>query len=92
MEDNSKILIVLLAGLAAGAAIGILLAPEKGDDTRDALAGSLTKLGGFIKQTFVKEIEKLGGLNIAGLLEKLTGEKAEMADDLEHAWLKACSH
>jgi gas vesicle protein len=85
MEDNSKILIGLLAGLAAGAAIGILLAPENGNDTRSGLSESLTKLGKSVKETFIKEIDKLGGLNIAGLLEKLVGEKIEIPDDLEHA-------
>ncbi|MBL0070423.1 MAG: YtxH domain-containing protein [Bacteroidetes bacterium] len=34
MGNNSKILLALLAGAAAGVAIGILIAPEKGSESR----------------------------------------------------------
>ena len=45
MKDNTKVVVALLAGLAAGAALGILFAPSKGDETRDKLAESLKNLG-----------------------------------------------
>ena len=37
MSDRSNALIALLAGLAAGAALGILLAPQSGKETRSQL-------------------------------------------------------
>jgi gas vesicle protein len=59
MRDNTKILIALLAGIAAGAALGILFAPEKGSDTRDKLSDSLKNLGDSIKDRAAEEIENL---------------------------------
>jgi gas vesicle protein len=34
MKDNSKVILNLLAGVAAGAALGILFAPSKGRNSR----------------------------------------------------------
>ena len=62
MSDNTKVVVALLAGLAAGAALGILFAPEKGTETRDKLSESLKKLGDSIKDTAATEIDNLVGL------------------------------
>lgn len=59
MKDNSKVLLALLTGLAAGAAMGILFAPEKGSETRDKLSDSLKNLGDSIKDRAADEIENL---------------------------------
>lgn len=59
MNSNSKTLIALLAGVAAGAALGLLFAPEKGSETRDKLSESLKNLGDSIKETAANEIDNL---------------------------------
>jgi len=88
MNDNSKIVVALLAGLAAGAALGILFAPDKGSDTRDKLSESLKNLGESIKETAANEIDNLVGLKdkvVDNIKTRIRGEEEEYQDDLEHA-------
>jgi gas vesicle protein len=88
MNDNSKVFVALLVGLAAGAALGILFAPQKGEETRDKLAESLTSLGDSIKETAAAELDKLIGLKdkvVDNIKTKVTGTEIEYQDDLEHA-------
>ena len=59
MNDNIKIVAAALAGLAAGAALGILFAPESGSDTRDKLNDALRNLGDAIKDRAAEEIDNL---------------------------------
>jgi gas vesicle protein len=88
MNDNTKVVVALLAGLAAGAALGILFAPEKGTETRDKLSESLKKLGDSIKETAATEIDNLVGLKdkvVENIKSKIKTDEQEYQDDLEHA-------
>ncbi|MBD1385101.1 YtxH domain-containing protein [Mucilaginibacter rigui] len=88
MNDNTKVVVALLAGLAAGAALGILFAPDKGTETRDKLSESLINLGDSIKETAAAEIDKLVGLKdkvVDNIKTKVRGAEEEYQDDLEHA-------
>jgi len=62
MNDNGKIVAALLAGLAAGAALGLLFAPEKGADTRDKLNESLKDLGEAIKERSAEQKDQFNDL------------------------------
>jgi len=60
--SSGKVLLGLLAGVAAGAALGILLAPDKGEVTR--------------KKIITKGNDYADGLNerVSGLLESVTNK------------------
>ncbi|ACU06427.1 MULTISPECIES: YtxH domain-containing protein [Pedobacter] len=89
MNDNSKVLVGLLVGLAAGAALGLLFAPEKGSETRDRLSQSLKDLGDSIKDKAADEINNLSNLKdkvVSSVKSKLRQSEEEFIDDdLEHA-------
>jgi gas vesicle protein len=88
MTDNSKVIVALLVGLAAGAALGVLFAPDKGVETRDKLAESLKNLGETIKETAANEIDNLINLKdkvVDNIKTKINGAEMEYQDDLEHA-------
>ena len=79
MKDNSKTLIALVAGAAAGIALGLLFAPEKGSETRDKLSESLKNLGDSIKDRAAEEID-----NLTEFKEKVVGKiksKIQTAED-----------
>jgi gas vesicle protein len=89
-QDNSgvKVAVAILAGLAAGAALGILFAPDKGTETRDKLTDSLGSLTDTIKETAAAELDRLADLKervVGNIKNKINGAEEEYQDDLEHA-------
>ncbi len=88
MNDNSKVLVGLLVGLAAGAALGLLFAPEKGSETRDKLSESLKDLGDSIKDKAAEEINNLSSLKdkvVDSIKSKLRDSEEEISSEVEHA-------
>lgn len=59
MSDNSKLALALVAGVAAGAIIGILFAPEKGSEIRCKIKNALKDLGGKIEDLSEKGLESV---------------------------------
>ena len=82
MNDNSKVLVALLAGVAAGAALGILFAPERGTETRDKLNDALKNLGDTIKDRAAEEIDNLSSLK-EKIVENLKSTLGTAEDTLE---------
>lgn len=85
MNDNSKVLIALLAGVSAGVALGILFAPERGTETRDKLNDALKNLGDTIKDRAAEEIDNLASLKnkIVDNLKSSLGNAEEAASEVK---------
>lgn len=66
MNNTSKVLVSLASGVALGAALGILFAPDKGSVTRKKIKNKSKKLADDVKHKF----------------EDLTGGLKEKAKDL----------
>lgn len=62
MTNNYKILTALAAGVAIGGILGILFAPDKGENTRQKIADNGKKLSDSIKDKMNEGKNKLSGL------------------------------
>ena len=95
MNDNSKILVALLAGIAAGAALGILFAPERGVETRDNLNDSLKNLSDSIKDRAADELGNLSEFktkvvdNIKSKISSVETEISNLTDKAKSAYSSA---
>jgi len=78
---NSKLLAGILLGVAAGAVAGLLLAPDKGADTRKKIRRKGEDLQGTIKDKFCELVDSVVG--------RFEGIKEEAEDMMEQGADKA---
>lgn len=86
MNENGKIVTALLAGLAAGAVLGLLFAPDKGSETRDKINDSLADLGDAIKERGEEQLDQLNDLKeklIAVIKSKVAKAESVIDDEIE---------
>ena len=57
-SNNGKLISALLVGAAIGGALGILLAPDKGSETRKKISDKSTDLTGAVKDKFDSIVKK----------------------------------
>jgi gas vesicle protein len=76
--STSKILLSILVGAAAGAAIGILFAPDKGSETRRKIADESQDLADNLKSKFNNLVD--------GVKEKFSSIKSEAEDVAEKGY------
>lgn len=75
MNNNSKMIVAIAAGVAAGTVLGILFAPDKGADTRKEINDQIKKLAGSVETGFNKTKEKF--YDLKEKVEHAINEKAE---------------
>lgn len=73
MNNNTKVIAALFGGLAIGAAIGILFAPDKGSETRKKMADAAKGFGDKAKEK-VKEGMKMA----SGFRTKVNNEVEDL--------------
>lgn len=78
-NDKSAAVIGLLAGLAVGAVLGVLFAPESGKKTREKISDKALDLADNVKDGY----HSLKGTIINGK-ESLLGYKDEIVDKVKH--------
>ena len=86
MNDNAKVVAALLAGLAAGAALGILFAPDKGTETREKLNDSLKDLGDALKERTAEQLDHLNDFKekvVAAVKTKVNKHEGAVEEALE---------
>lgn len=72
MNNNTKLMLGVLAGAVAGFALGMMFAPQTGSDFRQSIRESLDDLGERVTDLFDEGRERLAGL---------TGMAASLAED-----------
>ncbi len=86
MKDSGKIVTALLAGLAAGAVLGVLFAPEKGSETREKINDSLADLGDALKERAEEQFDQLNDFKekvLAAVKNKVTAAEIIIDDEIE---------
>ncbi|EDM38420.1 hypothetical protein PBAL39_02357 [Pedobacter sp. BAL39] len=86
MNGNTKILIGVLAGMAAGAALGLLLAPLKGKDTRDELSLSIKDAGYELQDLTQGQLEQLDNIkeHVKQSISNRFRDNSDFEDHVEH--------
>ncbi|MDR2285451.1 MAG: YtxH domain-containing protein [Sphingobacterium sp.] len=86
MKDSGKVVAALLAGLAAGAVLGVLFAPEKGTETREKINESLADLGDALKERAEEQLDQLNDFKekvLAMVKSKVSNAEAFVDEEIE---------
>jgi gas vesicle protein len=83
MSKNLNTIAAILAGAAAGAAIGILFAPDKGSKTRAKLKESIDDTAHNLKDSLAASSEVLRE-KFAGATQGLDGTLDELLSNVSH--------
>jgi gas vesicle protein len=81
MSDKTKLILGLVGAAAVGVAIGILLAPETGTNTRKKIANTAGDWGSSLGDIFTSAKESVGNIRRKGA--NVASQTAESYSDLK---------
>lgn len=83
-SDSTNAIVALLTGLAVGAVLGVLFAPNSGEETRSLIADRANGLGEDLKDRYqsVKDKVASGAEDLAGLKDRVTDTVKSKASNL----------
>jgi gas vesicle protein len=85
MKDSTgKMILGFLIGAAAGAAAGILFAPDKGSATRKKIAKKAKEAGDTVKETVSEQMDDLKDF-VNEKLGKMKKKMSDLEDTVENA-------
>lgn len=83
MSDNkTAIALALLAGVAVGAGLGILLAPDKGSKTREKIKEGFDDAKKNVKDKFNAAKDKASKVDVEGSYDELVSTLSEKSEDV----------
>src|ERR1700733_13947970 len=88
MKDQTRVIAALLIGAAAGAALGLLLAPEKGETVREGIADYINDLVEAAKnkaQSATNDIKEFGSNIYDQAKSRVSGVVNEASDYRDEA-------
>ena len=82
-QNNGNTMVAILAGVALGAAAGILFAPDKGSKTRDKIKGGIDEAKNKAKGKFDEAKSKFQG-KYENTRQDVEGSYDELLSNLSH--------
>lgn len=76
-KSSASAFLGFIAGAVAGAAIGILFAPEKGTDTRKKIKSQAQKVGDDMKENLSHKIDELNNF-VSGFVNETKDKISEL--------------
>ncbi len=79
---GTSVAVALVAGIAIGAGIGILMAPEKGSKTRKKIKGQYCDATDEIKSKYKDLKNKVSNVDVEGTYDELVDNLSSKSEDV----------